>query len=177
MTSWLEKAKARFSQNSGAHTPKTPETYLLGVLGVCSERIYEKPDFSDPLVRALLAAAMQTCDVWKDGPEAREEMRKQCLETPPHLRADLLEHLESQLSDERLTTQGVIAPAGEHNAANDSQHASKSEFLNAKARELAATYYLHHFSCATCIAAGRGYDERCADGLALWRAYQESTNT
>ena len=40
---------------------------------------------------------------------------------------------------------------------------------------LKAVYYAHHFSCPTCIAAGRGlmYGERCAPGLLLWNAYQE----
>ena len=30
-------------------------------------------------------------------------------------------------------------------------------------------YYLHHFGCAKCIAAGRGYGTRCETGLRLWR--------
>lgn len=40
-------------------------------------------------------------------------------------------------------------------------------------RELAAAYHAHHFSCPTCIAAGRGsqYGQRCGVGMALWRAY------
>ena len=43
-------------------------------------------------------------------------------------------------------------------------------------RERSTAYYMHHFACAACIAAGRGgmYGERCRDGLALWRAYQEA---
>ena len=57
-------------------------------------------------------------------------------------------------------------------AAND-EH---TEPEKADWHQLAATYYSHHFGCATCIAAGRGgmYGERCRDGLALWRAYQEA---
>lgn len=42
----------------------------------------------------LLAAAMRACDHHGDGPAAREEMRQSVLETPGHLRADLLEHLQ-----------------------------------------------------------------------------------
>ena len=40
-------------------------------------------------------------------------------------------------------------------------------------RELAAAYHAHHFSCPTCIAAGRGamYGLRCGTGMALWRLY------
>jgi len=41
---------------------------------------------------------------------------------------------------------------------------------------LDAAYQAHHFSCPTCIAAGRGvrYGLRCGTGAALWRAYSES---
>ena len=57
-------------------------------------------------------------------------------------------------------------------AANDDQTEPQKQDWH----QLAATYYSHHFGCATCIAAGRGggYGERCRDGLALWRAYQEA---
>ena len=110
MTSWLEKAKARFSQNSQAHTDETDESGVSSVLSVrscrfiekvnrvssvssvCSERIFEKPDLSDPVLKALLAAAMLACDFWKDGPEAREQMRRDVEATPEHLRADLLDY-------------------------------------------------------------------------------------
>ena len=44
------------------------------------------------LTTELLAAAMRACDAHGDGPEAREQMRLDCLETPPQLRADLLQH-------------------------------------------------------------------------------------
>lgn len=40
----------------------------------------------------LLIAAMRACDHWKDGPEAREQMRQDCLNTPPHRRAELRDH-------------------------------------------------------------------------------------
>ena len=38
-------------------------------------------------------------------------------------------------------------------------------------KELAAAYHAHHFHCATCIAAGRGYGLRCGAGAALWSSY------
>jgi hypothetical protein len=43
-------------------------------------------------------------------------------------------------------------------------------------RELAAAYNDHHFTCGTCIAAGRGavYGLRCGVGAALWNANQDS---
>ena len=38
----------------------------------------------------LLDAAMRACDHYRDGLQAREDTRRQCLETPMHLRTDLL---------------------------------------------------------------------------------------
>ncbi|WP_299146740.1 hypothetical protein [uncultured Comamonas sp.] len=38
-------------------------------------------------------------------------------------------------------------------------------------RPLARAYHQHHFCCATCIAAGKGYGLRCGAGTALWTAY------
>ena len=46
-------------------------------------------------VADLLAAAMRCCDKHGDGPEAREEMKRQCLEIPAHLRGDLLDYFKS----------------------------------------------------------------------------------
>lgn len=45
------------------------------------------------LTELLLQAAMRACDQWEDGQAARERMRQDCFNTPPHLRADLLQHL------------------------------------------------------------------------------------
>lgn len=42
-----------------------------------------------------LAAAMRACDQWGDPQAAREQMRQDVLHTPPHLMADLLEHLRA----------------------------------------------------------------------------------
>ena len=39
----------------------------------------------------LLEAAMRRCDQFNDGDKARQDMREQVLETPPHLRQALLE--------------------------------------------------------------------------------------
>lgn len=41
----------------------------------------------------LIEAAMRACDHHGDGTEAREQMRRECHETPPALRADLRDHL------------------------------------------------------------------------------------
>ena len=43
---------------------------------------------------ALIAAAMKVCDHHGDGDAARADMRRECLELPPHLQADLLEHFQ-----------------------------------------------------------------------------------
>lgn len=48
----------------------------------------------DPAVTELLDAAMRACDAWNDTALAREQMRQDVLQTPPHLRADLLDHLD-----------------------------------------------------------------------------------
>ena len=40
----------------------------------------------------LLEAAMRRCDQFNDSDKARQDMREQVLETPPHLRQDLLGH-------------------------------------------------------------------------------------
>lgn len=47
---------------------------------------------SERITAQLLQAAMRACDYWHDSPAAREQMRQDCLNTPPHLRADLLAH-------------------------------------------------------------------------------------
>jgi hypothetical protein len=33
---------------------------------------------------------------------------------------------------------------------------------------LARIYHEHHFHCGVCIAAGKGYGERCKEGSPLW---------
>lgn len=45
---------------------------------------------------ALIEAAMKVCDRHGDGEVARQEMRQQCLELPPNLQADLLEHFKGK---------------------------------------------------------------------------------
>ncbi|GKT16230.1 hypothetical protein AVHY2522_10920 [Acidovorax sp. SUPP2522] len=51
---------------------------------------------SSQLTSDLMRAAMHVCDRWKDSPAAREQMRRDVLSTPLHLRADLLQHLRGQ---------------------------------------------------------------------------------
>ncbi|MDZ4290737.1 MAG: hypothetical protein U1C47_02305 [Hydrogenophaga sp.] len=49
---------------------------------------------------ALIDAAMRSCDHWGDSQTAREEMRQDVIQTPPHLRADLLEHFRQSYPKE-----------------------------------------------------------------------------
>ena len=44
---------------------------------------------------ALMEAAMRACDFFGDNESAREKMRLDCINTPAHLRADLLDHFNS----------------------------------------------------------------------------------
>ena len=53
-----------------------------------------QPSEQFPSLRDLLAAAKRACEHWGDGPEARRVMRADCLATPPHLRADLIQHFQ-----------------------------------------------------------------------------------
>jgi len=46
------------------------------------------------LLDSLLIAAMRACDHHGDGIQAREQMKRDCLATPLHLRADLFEHFK-----------------------------------------------------------------------------------
>lgn len=55
----------------------------------------------DPAVTELLDAAMRACDAWNDTAQARDQMRRECLETPPHLRADLLDHFNNTYPDRK----------------------------------------------------------------------------
>lgn len=51
---------------------------------------------SHATTEALLEAAMRVCDAWGDADKGRVQMRRECLDTPQHLRADLLDYLLSQ---------------------------------------------------------------------------------
>lgn len=65
-----------------------------------------KPELIDHIKEAervtseLLAAAMRACDYWQDSPEAREQMRRECLAVPPELREELRQHFEREYPPE-----------------------------------------------------------------------------
>ena len=56
-----------------------------------AERL-ERGTNSEPNLSELSDAAMRACDFHGDGADARGQMHQDCFNTPPHLRADLLEH-------------------------------------------------------------------------------------
>lgn len=64
---------------------------------LCREHKAELIDFlmqAESTAHTLIEAAMRACDAWNDTEQARDQMRRDCLETPPHLRADLLNHFK-----------------------------------------------------------------------------------
>jgi len=71
--------------------------------GLCREHKAELIDFlhqAEATAHAVIDAAMHACDTWQDNEQDRDQMRRDCLETPPHLRADLLEHLQKSYPKE-----------------------------------------------------------------------------
>ena len=87
MICWLERAKSHFSETAPAPTAKTDERGVSSVSSVGVVALFENHTLS----AELLDAAMRAAAHWKDDPE---EWRQQCMEVPPHQRADLLEHLQ-----------------------------------------------------------------------------------
>lgn len=66
--------------------------------------VAHKPDLlaflheAEQTAAALVEAAMRACRHHGDGPEAKEQMRQACTDTPAHLRADLLAHFRANYS-------------------------------------------------------------------------------
>lgn len=83
---------------------------------------------------------------------------------------------QAGIEPEVLDGNRLAFPAGV--LTDDMRHAIRThkaeliELLLADQAALAARYYSHHFGCAACIAAGKGYGTRCAVGLPLWRVFQ-----
>lgn len=57
--------------------------------------LIEQIQASARITAALLDAAMRVCDAWNDSDAAREQMRQDVLQTPQHLRADLLDYFNN----------------------------------------------------------------------------------
>ena len=135
---WLQDAAFKVRQVS---QPGTPEEQAL-------------------LTFRLLNAAMNVCERYGDSEEAREAMRQQCLETPEHLQADLLETLRFIRKPE-----AKAPPPAREKAPEPPQDPQQW-------RELAQAYHGHHATCKTCQAAGQFRGIRCGAGSALWISYQ-----
>lgn len=86
---------------------------------------------------------------------------------------------QAGIKPEVLDENRLAVPAGV--LTDDMRHAIRShkaeliELLLADQSALAARYYSHHFGCRQCIAAGRGYGNRCPIGLPLWHVFQSGS--
>jgi len=110
MSTWLQRAKACFSQKGQEGTDKTDETPLLSVLAVPPGAIYQLPDRlssvssvgiwaifeKTQLASDLIEAAMRRCDEFDDGEGERQQMRQDCLELSPAMQQDLLDHFNKK---------------------------------------------------------------------------------
>jgi len=110
MSTWLQRAKACFTQKGQEGTDKTDETPLLSVLAVPPGAIYQFPDRlssvssvgvwaifeKTQLASDLIEAAMRRCDEFDDGEGERQQMRQDCLELPPAMQQDLLDHFNKK---------------------------------------------------------------------------------
>lgn len=86
---------------------------------------------------------------------------------------------EVKVAGRREAVEPILAPLRIHrdellrwlqaDPAND--RAIHAETPKADWRSIATQYYLHHFECAQCIAAGRRRGVRCPRGLELWGCY------
>ena len=74
-----------------AHVPPPAAQPLAELATLAISHPADEESF-DLLAARLMAAAMRRCDQFNDGEKARQDMREQVLETPPHLRQDLLDH-------------------------------------------------------------------------------------
>jgi len=110
MSNWTARLKSAISNMGQVGTDETDETPLLSVLTVPPGAVYQFPDRlssvssagvwavfeNTQLASDLIFAAMHRCDQFNDSDKARSDMRQQCLELPPHLQADLLDHFNSK---------------------------------------------------------------------------------
>ena len=148
------------------------EGVSISKLATLATPTYQNSKIDQSLITARLTAkAMQICDKHGDGPEAREAMRRDILETPEHLKAELLEHLlparhpVKAASAPRPPSPSVARPT-----------TKPIKHVDQDWRPLALAYYDHHAKCVVCITAGKGtrYGLRCGVGAALWTGYQNA---
>ena len=93
--SWLMANPANRSDltNAPYQEPTSTRPIVSGVATLAISPCEKQP--TDPVVVALLEAAMRCCDCWNDGKAARAEMVSDVMAIPLHQRQDLLEHFRS----------------------------------------------------------------------------------
>lgn len=77
---------------SATHATQTNSGEKLHVAFASTCNTQPGPLTAHRLSADLIKAAMRACDHWGDCDAAQAQMRIACLDTPPHLRADLLAH-------------------------------------------------------------------------------------
>ena len=89
---WLTANPANRADLTGAKNPGAPHTRKMvsQVATLAVSQTEKRP--TDPVVIALLEAAMRACDYWGDSPAARAQMVAEICGTPQHHRQELLEH-------------------------------------------------------------------------------------
>jgi hypothetical protein len=93
--SWLMANPANRSDlTNAAHQGATSTRPIVSRVATLAISQSEKQP-TDPVVVALLEAAMRCCDCWNDGKAARAEMVSDVMAIPLHQRQDLLEHFRS----------------------------------------------------------------------------------
>lgn len=110
MSKWANRATEHFSHASPERAPITPETHLLGVLGVAYRCVPANeaeilgvlgvhppglPESHHVKEAELVAGAMKACNHFNDSAVAREEMRRQVLEVPRDQWQGLIVHFNT----------------------------------------------------------------------------------
>ena len=89
---WLTANPANRANLTGARNAGAqPTRQMVSQLATLAITQGEKRP-TDPVVIALLEAAMRACDYWGDSPAARAQMMTDICGTPQHYRQELLEH-------------------------------------------------------------------------------------
>ena len=113
MIDWMNRAQRKFAEPGATPAAKTDEAPVLSVSSVGMPALIKNEQgfpsvfavhpalTRDPttLEADLLDVAMRVCHLLGDGDEARVEMRVDCLATPDHLRAELVDHFRQAARD------------------------------------------------------------------------------
>lgn len=89
MTDWTARAHAHLEPHT--RTDETDESPVSSAMAVSSVPEFLRND----VLHGLTEAACRAGDHWRDGHAARDQMLHDIEQTPRHLQADLLEHLQA----------------------------------------------------------------------------------